>query len=255
MSSLPSERIEEEGAPKPNPRERFFEDVPEDELRRVFVWPNLLSIELIGGLLLLLLLGLLAVLVNAPLETLANDEKTPDPSKAPWYFLGLQELLLHMHPSLAGVIVPGVVILGLMAIPYIDRERVGTGIYFTTKKGLPIALFSLAYTAVWEVALILMDQYLPAAEGGHGLGPYLHTVLGWPEWISAIVVPSAIMLFIPALLVLLVRRRWQADRREVMIALYAFFFASFWTLTLVGTFFRGESMNLVLPWNLPGFTQ
>lgn len=255
MSSLPSERREAEARPQAGSRERFFEDVPEEELRRVYVWPNLLSIELIGGLLLLLLLSLLAIFVNAPLESLANDEKTPDPSKAPWYFLGLQELLLHMHPSLAGVIVPGVVILGLMAIPYIDRERVGTGIYFTTKKGLPIALFSLAYTAVWELALILLDQYLPAAEGGHGLGPYLHTVLGWPEWISAIVVPSAIMLFIPALLVWLVKRRWQADTREVMIALYAFFFASFWTLTIVGTFFRGESMNLVLPWNLPGFSQ
>ena len=95
---------------------------------------------------------------------------TPDPAKAPWYFLGLQELLLHMNPSLAGVIVPTVVLVGLAALPYIDRRRKGTGIWFSGPKGKAITAFAAFYTAVWELALIFLDQWLPVpgseARGG-----------------------------------------------------------------------------------------
>src|SRR5438477_6194769 len=86
----------------------------------VMVWPQLVSIELVAILVFTAMLLVLGTVVNAPLDLLANPDRTPNPSKAPWYFLNLQELLLHMHPTLAGVLVPGGALVLLAAIPYID---------------------------------------------------------------------------------------------------------------------------------------
>src|SRR5579884_858467 len=89
----------------------------------VMVWPQLVSIEFVAILVFTAMLLVLGTLVNAPLDLLANPDRTPNPSKAPWYFLNLQELLLHMHPALAGVIVPAAVVFVLIPlIPYIDRD-------------------------------------------------------------------------------------------------------------------------------------
>ncbi|MBX6378759.1 MAG: menaquinol-cytochrome C reductase, partial [Clostridia bacterium] len=170
---------------------------------KVFVWPHLVVIEMIGALTYILLFGLLSVFINAPLRNLANPEVTPNPSKAPWYFLGLQELLLHMHPALAGVIVPAAVLVGLACIPYIDTRRKGTGIYFYSPKGVPIAVFSAVYTTVWNVGLIVLDEFLPAGDG-HGIAPLLQ-LMGAPAWVAQVVVPSAIMLFIPWSLAMIVK--------------------------------------------------
>lgn len=242
----------------------------------VFVWPHLVTIEAIAALVTLVMLSLVATFVNAPLLGIANPEVTPNPAKAPWYFLGLQELLLHMHPSLAGVILPTIVLVLLAAIPYYDRDKRGTGIWFSTAKGLPIALFSMLYTAVWEIGLIIFDEYFyqkcasfdaatatcaePATafkfgfdryEGAaHGIGPWMKSGLGLPAWTAEILMPSVIMLFIPALLWRIVHKRWGADKRELMIAMFSFFLASFIVLTIVGTAFRGHSMALVWPWQL-----
>ena len=80
-------------------------------------------------LFLILLLGLSTV-INAPLLDQANSDITPNPSKAPWYFLNLQELLLHMHPALAGVVVPTVALILLAAMPYVDRSNEGQGVWW-----------------------------------------------------------------------------------------------------------------------------
>ncbi len=245
----------------------------EDGRRRedkVFVWPYLVRIELIVALLYLLFFTIMSIFVNAPLRNLANPEVTPNPAKAPWYFLGLQELLLHMHPALAGVIVPGAVLVGLALIPYIDTKKEGVGIYFTTPRGKRIALFSFLYTAVWEISLILIDEFLrlpQMPESAHGIGPAVKTLLtqafyGTPDptqvenmtplipAITDVIIPSIIMLFIPFLLVVIVRRVWRADTREVIIALFTFFVASFVVLTVVGSAFRGHSMKLFWPWEV-----
>lgn len=223
------------------------EQVVEDPGEKVHVWPNLVSIELVGALVYLLALCVMAWLIRAPLEDLANPERTPNPSKAPWYFLGLQELLLHMHPALAGVVVPTAVLVLLAAIPYIDRSRAGTGIWFSTPKGLPIALFSFTYTTVWNLALILLDEFLPAGQGAHGIGPALREI-GFPAAFAEVFVPTTFMIFIPWSLAVIVKRRWGASTREIMIALFSFFLASFVVLTIIGTAFRGHSMRLNWPW-------
>lgn len=227
--------------------------IPANADEKVFTWPYLVQIELVGALLYLLLLSLMSMFIQAPLTNLANPEVTPNPSKAPWYFLGLQELLLHMHPSLAGVIVPGAVLLGLAAIPYFDSRRAGTGIWFSTPKGVPITVFAAIYTFLWDVGLVVIDEFLrwsnePGAP--HGIAAFTREVLGWPSFIGEITIPVFLMIFIPWSLAYLVRRRYQADTRETVIALFTFFVTSFLVLTVIGTAFRGHSMALMWPWEV-----
>src|SRR3989337_834310 len=128
--------------------------------QEVLVWPDLVFIEFISAVLITLTLTVLSAFIDAPLLNRANVNVTPNPSKAPWYFMNLQELLLHMHPALAGVIIPTVMILLLMVIPYIDRSKKDVGIWFGSKKGRKIALWSAIYTTIWLPGLILFDEYV-----------------------------------------------------------------------------------------------
>src|SRR3954464_4013249 len=120
-------------------------DLAEDE---VMVWPSLVVVEAVCATIFLLLLIAASVLFNAPLTAQANPNQTPNPSKAPWYFLNLQELLLHMDPGLAGVIVPTLALVAIAAIPYFDRSPLGVGILGTSAKGRKIVLFTTVFTVV-----------------------------------------------------------------------------------------------------------
>lgn len=228
----------------------------------VYTWPYLVSIEAIMAVAMTLALTIMSMFVNAPLLDLANPDHTINPAKAPWYFLGLQELLLHMHPALAGVIVPTAALVLLGMIPYIDRDRRGSGIWFSTKKGVPIAIFSAVYTAVVEIALVLFDEFFYIegymAEGSHGIGPFLNTFLTSTfgvgvdkvSWFGEIMVPTIFMIAIPWILVRIVQKRYNPNTREIMISLYSFYLASFVVLSIIGTAFRGAGMHLVWPWDL-----
>jgi menaquinol-cytochrome c reductase cytochrome b/c subunit len=90
----------------------------------VMTWPHLVSIEFLAAVVISIFLLLMGLFINAPLEELANPNVTPAVAKAPWYFLGLQELLNYFHPSVAGVLVPGFVFVGGALLPYIDRGDV-----------------------------------------------------------------------------------------------------------------------------------
>jgi quinol-cytochrome oxidoreductase complex cytochrome b subunit len=89
----------------------------------VMTWPHLVSIEFLAATVISIFLLLMGLFINAPLEELANPNVTPAVAKAPWYFLGLQELLNYFHPSVAGVLVPGFIFVGGAILPYIDREK------------------------------------------------------------------------------------------------------------------------------------
>src|SRR6266545_1870360 len=99
-----------------------IQDVKAAPIDKVHVWPHLLVVEFVASLLITAFLLLFSIFVNAPLQTLANPNRTPNPSKAPWYFLGLQELLTMFHPMVAGVTIPGVGLFGLILAPYTDRN-------------------------------------------------------------------------------------------------------------------------------------
>src|SRR5437667_5140950 len=144
----------QKGAKVLTPPTRTRPTTPSDqEADTVQVWPHLVVIEFLAALIFTINLVLLSTLVNGPLDQLANTDQTPNPSKAPWYFLNLQELLLHMNPALAGVIVPTVALILIAAIPYVDRGTRGLGVWWYSDRGPKIALFTVIFTTVVTVSL------------------------------------------------------------------------------------------------------
>ena len=99
-----------------------IQKIERQPMDRVNVWPHLMAAEFVSLLVVTAMLTLFSVAVDAPLRDLANFSQTPNPSKAPWYFLGLQELLRYFHPQVAGVSIPTVIIIAMFAWPYIDRN-------------------------------------------------------------------------------------------------------------------------------------
>ncbi len=124
----------------------------------LLVWPDLVFVEFICAVLFTITFVILATFVNAPLLDRANANITPNPSKAPWYLMNLQELLLHMDKGLAGVTVPTVALIVLMAIPYVDRSNDGQGTWFGTANAVRITAFSAVYSAFVIVFSILWDD-------------------------------------------------------------------------------------------------
>ena len=123
----------------------------------VHVWPHLVMIEFLCAIVFTITLFITSALVYAPLEGIANPEQTPNPSKAPWYFLNLQELLLHMDPALAGVIVPSIALLLIALVPYFDTGPGQMGRWFTSDRGRAVVIFSAIYTTGWLIFLIAFD--------------------------------------------------------------------------------------------------
>ena len=127
--------------------------------QKVFVWPDLVYTELICMVLFTVLLIVWSIVLEAPLEEPASPAKTPNPSKAPWYFVGLQEDLIYYDPWIAGVLLPGFVILGLMAIPYLDRNPKGNGYYTYGERKFAWLFFFVGFLVLW-ICPILIGTFL-----------------------------------------------------------------------------------------------
>ncbi|MGH2352437.1 MAG: menaquinol-cytochrome C reductase, partial [Chloroflexota bacterium] len=213
------------------------------------VWPHLLMPEFMSAVLLTIGLTVMAWFINAPLEEHSNPNRTPNPSKAPWYFLNLQELLLHMHPALAGVIVPTLAIILLIAIPYLDITSDETGVWFSGSRGKRIAWISGIYTTVLTIGLILIDKFFGVRATIEATIPILQT-----SWLSEIVtqtmVPTAIM-FIVAMGLYMLIAHYRPTVREVMIAYFTAFAVAWVLMAIIGSAFRGQGMELYWPWD-PG---
>lgn len=134
----------------------------------VLVWPHLLVRHAVAGLSVTLLVAIIAVFVDAPLREVANPSVTPNPEKAPWYFAALQELLAHFHPLVAGVLIPTAIIVGLMALPYIDRSL------FVKPQHRRVAVATFTTFLVLFVLLTLV--------GFAFRGPNWGWVWPWQEW-------------------------------------------------------------------------
>lgn len=117
--------------------------------RKVLVWPDLVYTELIAMVVATVVLVAWSVLIRAPLEEPANAARTPNPSKAPWYFLGLQEILVYFDPWWAGVGLPGTIMMGLIAIPYVDRNPKGNGYYTLRERKSAITVFCFGFFILW----------------------------------------------------------------------------------------------------------
>jgi len=137
---------------------------------KVLVWPDLVYIELICLVILTAFLTVWAIFLRAPLEQPADPNIAPNPAKAPWYFLGLQEMLVYFDPWLAGVVLPGLIIVGLIAIPYIDRNPKGNGYYTFKERPFAISTFMFGFGILW-IVLIIFGTFLRGPNWNF-FGPY-----------------------------------------------------------------------------------
>ena len=250
--------------PQPFPgqekRLRLLAFVRQDSVVRVdkrvedtaMVWPHLLVIEFIAAMLWFIGLFIISAAFNAPLQDHSTPDCTPNLSKAPWYLLNLQELLLHMDKGLAGVIVPTIWIVFMMAIPYIDRSREGVGIWFTSPNGKRITYFATVYATVLTFSLILLDKVLK----DHGYIDFASKNLpGGKQLFPDYIVPITTMTVLSILLVVLVKVIFRGNTRDWMIAVWTGFVCVFVVLTVVGTSMRGPGMDMYAPWALPSTHQ
>jgi len=140
---------------------------------RVHVWPYLVRTEFICTIIVMIILTVWSITIDAPLEEPANPTQTPNPSKAPWYFLGLQEMLVYFDPWLAGVVLPSLIIVGLMVIPYVDINPKGNGYYTFKERSFAITTFLFGFIFLW-VSLIITGVFFR--------GPGWNLFWPWETW-------------------------------------------------------------------------
>jgi quinol-cytochrome oxidoreductase complex cytochrome b subunit len=210
---------------------------PEERVERLTTIPHLVRIEFAAAAFVIAGLAIWAMFVPAPLEALANPLHPPNPAKAAWYFLGLQELLLHMHP-LAAMLLMGFVMAALVALPYWDKQESDIGLYFRSRTGKRTAAAGAFFALSLVPMLILTDEYWVDLGAVWPSGP---------EVMTAILLPLLLSLGGLVAIYQVMRKVGRANRSEAAVGLFAFVTVGLIVLTLTGIFFRGENMALVLP--------
>jgi quinol-cytochrome oxidoreductase complex cytochrome b subunit len=212
---------------------------------RVMTYPGALSRFLIALEVAFLLLVWVSLIANAPLEGIADPMHTPNPAKAPWYFLGLQELLHYFPPVVAGVLIPGLVVAALVVIPYFNINIEGRSIWTDPRRRRLIIVAVIAFNVV-ILALFGTSQL------GHSA-----TAVGKLDRTLDLVMPIVPTLFVTAALLLSARfspaspKSWQRwlVARPISFWIMTWFLVELIVLTTVGTFFRGPGWTWVWPKN------
>jgi quinol-cytochrome oxidoreductase complex cytochrome b subunit len=209
---------------------------PESE--RVESIQNLLLREVVVALVLIALILVFAAFVNAPLGGKANPGLSPNPTKAPWYFVGIQEVLMHFHPLFALFIIPVLMVLALSSIPYLTYSTDSGGIWFVSSKGRRMSVVAALIALIGTPLGILMDEYLIDTN------KWLPSV---PPVIAAGLIPFAVIVVGIVSFYVWIRRRYEASKLETVQALFVLLLTAFLIFTLTGIFFRGEGMRLTGP--------
>ncbi len=212
------------------------EEIGEKEEQWVSTLPDLLLRELAAGLALVAVVLVLALLFDAPLGAPANPGMSPNPAKAPWYFVGFQELQLHFHPLFAVVVIPGLAVLALFLIPYLRYESEPSGPWFLSSLGRRTGTLAAAAAVVITPALIVVDEL------------WLHPGAGLPSPAGRGLVPLAVLAAGVSGFRYLLVHRFGATKAEVVQALFILFFVVLAVLTVTGAWFRGPGMALGWPW-------
>lgn len=208
----------------------------------VFAFPLVALIEIVLTLVVAVALLTMSFAINAPLEEIANPNLTTNPAKAPWYLMGLQEMLEHGHPTLMAVLMPTVMILFVIAIPYVDNNREGAGKWFTNARGKRISLYTAIYTLIVMPLYIVLDSKFPLRELLRG---------DLPDFVLQMVFPALLMGLIVTLPVI-VLFFFKPTAREFMLVLFTVLFVGAIVFTLAGFLFRGPGFKLYWPWDMPG---
>ncbi|MBI9070172.1 MAG: cytochrome b N-terminal domain-containing protein [Melioribacteraceae bacterium] len=211
--------------------------VPADksENKMVPAVPNLVAKEFVVMLVLLAFVFLLALIFDAPLLEKANPAFSPNPAKAPWYFLGIQELMLHFHPLFSAIIIPITSLIFLLLIPYFLYETEDNGVWFYSGKGKQLAIRSAVISGAASLAFILINEFL--FKSGKLLG-FL------PDEISNGLIPFIIFMSgFYGFYKFLINKKG-ANKNEAIQTLVVSILTVFIVLTIVGIFFRGKGMAL-----------
>ncbi len=213
------------------------EEATETPPRRVPTIPNLVEREVAAAAVVLAGLILFAMVVPAPLGELANPEHSPNPAKSAWYFAGLQELLLHMHP-LAAIGLVLVVLAALAFLPRLDRREEGFAVYFRSAVGKRAALAGAVLGVYLVPLLVVVDEFWLDIGG---------LLEGWPLLISTGLVPLLVTVCGLGAIYGLLRRVLKASHSEAVVGIFALLAVGLVLLTVIGVYFRGPNMALVLP--------
>ncbi|MCJ7600796.1 MAG: cytochrome b N-terminal domain-containing protein [Desulfobulbaceae bacterium] len=205
---------------------------------RVPTVPDLVVREAAFGLVLVAFVLLVAIVWNAPLLEQANSGMSPNPAKAPWYFLGFQELLLHLHPIFAVFIWPLLAVAALVSLPLCRETALPTGIWFGSHRGRKLAAWTSIVTALVSLVIILADNLLLQS----GETAAVNTL------ITRGLLPTAILFAFLSGVYVLLTKKLQYTRAEAVMAGIIFLLVALAVCTIIGVWFRGPEMHLIRPW-------
>jgi len=217
---------------------RSPDEAPDTKGESVSTVPNLLVREVAVGLALIAFVVVFSMLFNAPLADKANPGLSPNPTKAPWYFLGVQELLMHFHPLYSLVIIPLLSAFFLLAIPYLDYREETSGVWFISRRGRNIALAAAVLSALLTAAGILILEFLL---------DFSAMLPGLPDAVSNGLIPFILDLVFLVGLYIFAKKKYAASKQEMVQAVFVFLLTAFVVLTVTGIWFRGTGMKLMLP--------
>ena len=201
--------------------------------------PNLVLREFVVALILIAVILVFAILFDAPLMNKANPAFSPNPAKAPWYFEGVQELMLHFHPLFAAIIIPLMVITILIFLPYFKYDSKISGVWFLSDKGKQTSKISALIGLIITPPLILFDEYFMDVSTNFN---------SLPPAISNGLIPFLITLILLTGFYQFTKRKFETNKEETIQALFVLVLVIFIVLTLISIIFRGEGMALMLPW-------
>jgi quinol-cytochrome oxidoreductase complex cytochrome b subunit len=214
-------------------------EAPDKPEEYVTTLPHLLLRELSVALVLVAFIMVISLLFDAPLGPAANPGMSPDPAKAPWYFLGIQELLLHFDPVFALVVIPLLLVTGSLLIPYWRYEHDTSGIFMMSHRGRRLGLIAAIIAVVGTTVLVIADEFWI------DFGAWLP---GVPPVVSNGLLPLGLLIVVLVGFYALLKRRFGASNNEAVQTLFLSLIVAFAVLTVVGVWFRGSGMALVWPW-------
>jgi quinol-cytochrome oxidoreductase complex cytochrome b subunit len=203
--------------------------------------PHLVFREFVVALVLIAVLLLLSTMFDAPLRERANPAFSPNPTKAPWYFMGVQELLLHFHPFFAIVIIPVILLAATLCLPYVKLNDTNYGTWFLSDKGKRAGIYSLIAGIVFTFLFILFSEFLPDPEI---LFPAV------PSIITTGLVPFILVVGTAFSFLKYIQWKFSLNRSEYIQSVIILLISSYSVLSLAGILLRGAGMKLMWPWQL-----
>ena len=209
---------------------------------RVTTIPYLLRRETAWALFWIAAVLIYSMFVAAPLEGIANPAVSPNPAKAPWYFMGLQELLLHFHPLVGAILIPALFFIALALLPFYDVSTENVGVYFRSRRGRSLAVLAAGISLISTPLWVLLDEFVIQWDVW---------LAGWDSLISNGLVPFSVMALGLILMDEWLKTKLKASPEERVLFIFVFLFVAILVLTIIGIYFRGPGMGLFLPWDMP----